>query len=333
MLTKIIMHLLNKRITIASFILLFLIIGETFGSHEVLLNYSIQFTKKDMPECLYETKNPRNGIIIFYDKISKQLPRKIFYSRMDNLRYAISDNYNRESISSCRGLRFVDTQKLEGNEINLDETEIILEQFKLNTTIIQRLKQLKEGHSKYLKSVDLADESYRDLLNDQFKTFNLSTHKVLLKDYGVKTTSKMYSDYISTKNYDSCAPLVGTCEYYLCRESKKSCGAQGYFVGFGYQYCSQSLENLIHQVSPIGKKWIISTATCLQRKMQEENDQKTCSELKESAIESHSECYSEISFCSMKLSDIQKIFKMIYPELTDAKILKEGMAVLKECVK
>lgn len=325
------MNFLIRRPISAACILLVSLFCVTVSSHEILLNYSIQYNKKEMPECLSEEKNPRNGIIIFYDKTSRVLPRKIFYSRLDHLNSVTDDTYFGKSLSSCRELRHIDTQKLVGTEINLDDTEIVLNQFKLNQNLIQRLLQLRNGHTRYFPYENLDDAKYLDFLNEQFSLFKKKTHKILLKDYGTNTTSKIYSDYIATKNYGSCESLIGACEYYFCQESKNPCGAKGYFVGFGYQYCSQSLELLLPKVSPAGKKWLVSTATCLQRKMNENEDHKTCSEIKEKAIETHSDCYNEVNFCTMKLSDILQVMKMIFPELTDKQVLKQGIAVLKDC--
>lgn len=65
--------------------------------------------------------------------------------------------------------------------------------------------------------------------------------------------------------------------------------------------------------------------------MNENEGPKTCSEIKEKAIATHSDCYNEINFCTMKLSDILQVLKMIFPELTDKQVLKQGFAVLKDC--
>jgi hypothetical protein len=130
---------------------------------------------------------------------------------------------------------------------------------------------------------------------------------------------------------DNCSELIGSCDYYLCRESKNPCNTDGYFVSFGFQYCNESLTNLIKKVSPIGEKWLVETATCLQQKLEDLPPTLSCKQIHTQAIKTHDQCYSGNSFCSLPMRDIGHIFKMIYPELSDWDILKEGIEVLKKC--
>ena len=130
---------------------------------------------------------------------------------------------------------------------------------------------------------------------------------------------------------DNCSELIGSCDYYLCRESKNPCHADGYFISFGYQYCNESLTNLTKKVSPVGEKWLVETATCLQQKMEELPPTLSCKEIHSQAIKTHDQCYTGNSFCALPMRDIGHIFKMIYPELSDWDIIKEGIEVLKKC--
>ena len=134
-------------------------------------------------------------------------------------------------------------------------------------------------------------------------------------------------------NSDDCAELIGSCDYYLCQEKNRPCGSKGYFLAFGYRYCSDSLERLAYEVSPKGKEWLSVTATCLQREIQAMDlENKSCKEIKKAAIKSHDKCYSEISFCSLSFREIKKILRMIMPALTQRGVLIEGAQVLQHCV-
>lgn len=167
-----------------------------------------------------------------------------------------------------------------------------------------------------------------------FEPFQMKTHKKLIKEFGVEDTTSLYNDYIEEKEItDNCAELIGSCDYYLCQEKNKNCGAKGYFLGFGYQYCSDSLKRLALEVSRRGKKWLETTATCLQQEIQAMDvESKSCKEIKRAAIKGHDKCYSEISFCSLSFGEIKKILKMIMPSLTTRGVINEGVQVLTHCV-
>lgn len=167
-----------------------------------------------------------------------------------------------------------------------------------------------------------------------FEPFQMKTHKNLIKEFGVEETTVLYNEYIEEKGItDNCAELIGSCDYYLCQEKKNNCGSKGYFLGFGYQYCSDSLKRLALEISPRGKKWLETTATCLQKEIQEMDvESKSCKEIKKAAIKGHDKCYSEISFCSLSFDEIKKILRMIMPSLTTRGVINEGIQVLTHCV-
>lgn len=167
-----------------------------------------------------------------------------------------------------------------------------------------------------------------------FEPFQMKTHKKLLKKFGVDEATILYNEYIEEKNItDNCEELIGSCDYYLCQEKKNNCGARGYFLGFGYQYCSDSLKRLVDEVSPRGKQWLKTTATCLQKEIQAMDlENISCKEMKRAAIKGHDKCYSEISFCSLSFSEIKKVIRMIMPSLTTRGVIHEGVQVLTHCV-
>lgn len=169
-----------------------------------------------------------------------------------------------------------------------------------------------------------------------FEPFKIENHKTLRNTLGETALTNLYHQYIKEKNInkdDDCRDYFGSCNYYLCREAKNNCGASGYNLGFGFQYCSESLSNLYPQMSTLGKKWLVTTATCLQKEMESISLGLSCREQKENAISGHDKCYSEISFCKLSISDITKIIKMIKPALSEKGVIFEGIQVLGHCLK
>ncbi len=131
---------------------------------------------------------------------------------------------------------------------------------------------------------------------------------------------------------EDCHRYIGTCDYYLCREKNKNCNENGYFIGFGYKYCQASLTKLINNVSPNAKSWLLKTATCLQKQLDQLDDSLTCSEIQEKAIEGHDSCYQEVNFCGLSIEDKAKIIKMLLPALQVKGVVHEGFQVIYHCV-
>lgn len=180
----------------------------------------------------------------------------------------------------------------------------------------------------------IASEPVRNSVINIFEPFKMKTHKKLIKKFGVEETTALYNEYIEEKEItDNCEELIGSCDYYLCQEKKNNCGAKGYFLSFGYQYCSDSLKRLALEISPKGQEWLKSTATCLQKEIQAMDvESKSCKEIKRAAIKGHDKCYSEINFCSLSFGEIKKILRMIMPSLTTRGVINEGIQVLTHCV-
>jgi hypothetical protein len=189
-------------------------------------------------------------------------------------------------------------------------------------------KSLENG-----QAINQIDNSYDPKkLKEIFEPFNKHTNKKLISKYDTPFATELYHNWIAQKGLtNNCSELIGSCAYYLCRETQKNCNANGYFISFGYQYCSESLINLSKEVSDRAKAWLTDVAICLQQKMEEIPNENSCSSIKKFAIQSHDECYTETNFCSLKIKDIFKILKMLRLEFSDARIMREGLQVLKGC--
>lgn len=266
--------------------------------------------KGNMPYCVYNSMDEKHGIVFHWDKHSSKIPREIFYS-----------------IQNCKIKQpFPKKHKL-NFEANLPP--LFIGSVELSNATRNKLIQIRNGVNKYLPQSKLSDPHFLDSILGEFKK---ETNKALIKDYNIYTASLIYHTWISAKELPKdCSSLIGTCDYYLCRESQKACNIDGYFLGFGYQYCSESIVNLTSKVSEKGRTWLKEVATCLQTKMEEVSNHNSCADIKDMAIKSHDECYTQTDFCSLNLKDTYKILKMLKPEFDDKRIIKEGLEVLKNC--
>lgn len=131
---------------------------------------------------------------------------------------------------------------------------------------------------------------------------------------------------------EECGHYIGSCDYYLCREMKKPCGAKGYFLNFAYKYCSKSFDSLANKISYEGKSWIEQTSTCLQEQLDEVDDSSSCAEIKMKATRSHNVCYVKSHFCSLSLSDKLQILKMLSLSIINKGVFLEGLKVFNQCL-
>ncbi len=173
----------------------------------------------------------------------------------------------------------------------------------------------------------------KNKLQSIFTPFKKETNKNLRDYYGTDQSSKLYLKWIDQKKLDpNCKNLIGTCDYYLCREMNHPCGSKGYYLSFGFQYCAGSMELLLPNASEKGKNWLTNVASCLQNKMEDIAYDFTCSDVKKRAIEDHDSCYSENKICRLPVKDIFAIYKLIRPELSNPQIIFEGLQVAEKCL-
>lgn len=119
----------------------------------------------------------------------------------------------------------------------------------------------------------------------------------------------------------SCAAYIGRedcsqCDYYLCRDAAapSSCGATGYYRGFGYEYCQRYLTVTTPKLSPAGQRFAHDVRRCLMQAMEDTIATDTaCSDVKTAAYASHPDCYIEAGFCALPLRDWVAIAATIRP--------------------
>ncbi|CAG8781697.1 5888_t:CDS:2, partial [Gigaspora rosea] len=126
----------------------------------------------------------------------------------------------------------------------------------------------------------------------------------------VATKTETSSNAVTTSICNS--PKVNTCNFYKeCLENKFHCGTNGYPIQYGDKNCNKFL-NALNQFSDPGKKWVTDTMLCLQNALVStyNNDKATCSEIENTAFDSHARCYVDSGICNVPL-DWKTIFQVV----------------------
>lgn len=124
----------------------------------------------------------------------------------------------------------------------------------------------------------------------------------------------------------------GGCQFYSCRDAQAatSCGARGYYLGFGGRYCEKFLQVTRPRIGPAGQRFLDTVRDCLINFVDTQIPAATtCSDVKQRAFNSHVACYRDSGFCSLPVSDQLLILNTV--DLVDidfVTILKTGLACL-----
>lgn len=127
-----------------------------------------------------------------------------------------------------------------------------------------------------------------------------------------------------------CSQYTNDCEYYLCVSAERNCGPRDYPERFGHRFCLRYSERL-DTFSEEGKNWVNSVRSCLIKKMEDLDQNLTCSQLKTQAFRAHVPCYLESGFCQLNLKDKKAVIDTIWPTIRNVYVLAGGMNILKAC--
>ena len=117
----------------------------------------------------------------------------------------------------------------------------------------------------------------------------------------------------STRAPEDCGDLIGSCDYYLCRERQHPCGEAGYYKGYGYKYCER-FSQLEPRLSAPGKDWVRKTLRCLQEHIDRNVPTDTpCPQVRKSAYDSHPGCYVRGGVCFLDPNEWLDILSVIDP--------------------
>ena len=128
-----------------------------------------------------------------------------------------------------------------------------------------------------------------------------------------------------------CQGYLDSCEYYRCREKTQPCGQDGYFQRLAIPYCIKLTEVVRPRISPEGQEWMDKAAYCLREQLDLVPPQFSCGSTEDYAIATHTYCYIKAGFCETRFSDKWKVFKHIYGQLTDSRMMKVFLKIASMC--
>jgi hypothetical protein len=123
----------------------------------------------------------------------------------------------------------------------------------------------------------------------------------------------IFSANIWAFNVDHCKISSRSCEFYQCAEAEYRCGSRGYFMSVAEPLCDTAAYEHISKTGKSNKQ--ISSFTkkvryCLQEKIVKMSSGiKTCSGLKDKALDSHIPCFIENGYCELTFLQKVRVFK------------------------
>lgn len=132
-----------------------------------------------------------------------------------------------------------------------------------------------------------------------------------------------------SKIFDDCSKFIGTCDYYLCKESNSACGAEGYYLEFGYRYC-QKFETRKSEYSAGGQTWLSEVKACLQQEI-ENSHAGSCREARSVALSSHVTCYERTNYCELSFWDKYRVYSTVNEELEYRDFAKIAFRIAGSC--
>lgn len=154
-----------------------------------------------------------------------------------------------------------------------------------------------------------------------FKKFGLSMVLILFLGQGS----------LASEVQTVCSSYLESCEYYQCRDQLQMCGPQGYFLRFGYPYCSRFMTQVKPTFSEEGALWLDRVGQCLRDQLEGISVQESCKETEDLAISSHVSCYLDTGFCQLSFSEKLKLLKVVYKELQDSRLLGVFLKLMTSC--
>ncbi len=295
----------------------------------VFLLFVFQFSFADQ---IYRDKN---GFVSCFEKNNQ-----IYFLNWDQISHAQSKvvthfNINDYVRATGHGLKSCDDQKY----IQNIPTEILKPVSDSNDIfsdeVLFSVQQVSQGGRLY-RSAKTPNDFIRSKSN-LFQTDSPSQIDDLRSNYGDYFATQaihFWNQNLFTEN-KSCDQYIGTCDFYLCQEQKINCGLDGYNLGFGFKYCSQSKFKLYDQMqTQQGQSWVTSVFRCLQKQSflkSETSANRTCDQIQSAAYDSHPDCYSQAGFCELKISEKIKIFQLIKNEILSAGTIKQAGLLLEKC--
>lgn len=95
----------------------------------------------------------------------------------------------------------------------------------------------------------------------------------------------------------------GSCDFYQCFDNRRSCGTDGYALGYGKKYCNR-FGDFYNDFTSDGQAMIDCVRKCLTKALlnQYSSGQASgggCDQIKNIAFDSHVDCYYNCNFCNV----------------------------------
>lgn len=134
----------------------------------------------------------------------------------------------------------------------------------------------------------------------------------------------------STAHAQDCAALVGSCEYYNCKNEQLGCGESNYLLAFGARYCTAFQNVAPAFTEAYGQPWLAEVSLCLQEEL-EKRDDLSCENVRQVALEAHVACYVRTDYCSLPVVDKSRVARVVWRELRHRDMRAVWREIRRQC--
>lgn len=283
-----------------------------------------------LPRCI---ENAGQSVLVVWDHLVTKSSRPVF-----GITLSAYMQENKQMLNSCRDWPYA---------VAWPEGVRLISDFSADYSEALQFDLLQIAEGAQVLRVEKNGEAFIAAHAGQFQARRPVEFAQMELDYGTKFSDSLVQSWISQllRTHDlnprNCAALIGTCDYYLCVEANHQCGAGGYPVGYGYKYCNRSLFGLLQEMqSEVGRQWVVKTVRCLQTKLNDEIGSAgagrgamamSCDQIRQTALDSHPDCYVDSGFCEMPMADKMKIFNTVKSELLSSSTVSQATKTLSRC--
>lgn len=139
--------------------------------------------------------------------------------------------------------------------------------------------------------------------------------------------SVLFGDYSLA---ESCQPKKDSCDFYLCKEQESPCGDKGYWLAYGYKYCSLFLD-VEDKFPATSMEWMQNVRFCLQKEINKFPEEISCKESYLKSMSSHVDCYTDTGFCQLSLKERASIIWVLRSALLLPLTYVEGLELEYQC--
>lgn len=135
---------------------------------------------------------------------------------------------------------------------------------------------------------------------------------------------------LSSRAEPSAMPSSQSCQYYQTLENSLQCGPDSYLIKSGYPLC-EHYKRISPWMTDEIQKWFPKIRYCLQAALEERENEITCANLDQTALETHVDCYVQTGYCDLSLASKTQLSLVTLPRMTDSLWRKTAREILKAC--